>query len=72
MIKVSTGKLQMTVDRDSGALAFLDASGRVLLHEPRAGARKLTPTQVGQDKTLTIEQVFQSPPDEFLYGLGQF
>src|SRR5690349_9676182 len=28
-IKVSTGKLQVTVDRESGALAFLDASGQV-------------------------------------------
>jgi len=71
-IKVSTGKLQVNVDRESGALAFLDASGRVLLREPLIGARKLTPTQVGPDKTFTVEQVFQSPPDEFLYGLGQF
>ncbi|HEY0946630.1 MAG TPA: TIM-barrel domain-containing protein, partial [Opitutaceae bacterium] len=71
-IKVSTVKIQVNVDRESGALAFLDASGRVLLREPLTGARKLTPTQVGQDKTLTVEQVFQSPSDEFLYGLGQF
>ncbi|HEY8933554.1 MAG TPA: glycoside hydrolase family 31 protein [Rariglobus sp.] len=72
LIKVSTGKLQVAVDRESGALAFLDASGRVLLREPIAGARKLTPKQIGPDKTFTVEQVFQSPPDEFLYGLGQY
>lgn len=72
LIKVSTGKLQVAVDRESGALAFLDASGRVLLREPLTGARKLTPTQVGPDKTFTVQQVFQSPSDEFLFGLGQF
>lgn len=71
-VTVSTDRMRVTVDKATGALTFLDKSGRVLLAEAADGGKTLTPTRVGPEETHTVEQVFQSPPDEALFGMGQF
>ena len=71
-VTVSTGKLQVRVDKPTGAVAFLDVDGKVLLTEPSAGGRKMTPVEVNKEKTYQVEQTFECPPDEKLYGMGQF
>ena len=71
-ITLSTAKLRVVLNRATGALTFLDTAGHTLLAEAANGGKTLTPTKVGAEQTHTVQQVFQSPRDEALYGLGQF
>ena len=64
---VRTRSLAVRVDKASGAVTFLDGAGKVLLEE-KPGTRSLTP----HGKFSTVEDSFAAPPDEMLYGLGQF
>ncbi len=67
IVTMATRDLQVNVARGSGTLTFLDKTGKVLLAE-NAGARRFVPN----GGYFTVEDSFASPPDEFLYGLGQF
>jgi alpha-D-xyloside xylohydrolase len=67
-----TRKLKVAVDKATGAVAFYDTSGKLLLSEPADGGKKMTPATVNGETSFRPEQSFVSPPDEFLYGLGQF
>ena len=71
-IRLTLKKVQVVVDRESGAVTFLDAAGSVLLQEPAHGGKKLTPETVDGARPYCVEQKFLCPPDEVLYGLGQF
>ncbi len=71
-VTVSTARLRVVVNRATGALTFLDAAGKPLLMEAADGGKTLTPVTVGPERTHRVEQVFQCPADEVLYGLGQF
>lgn len=52
-----------------GGLHFTDATGKSVLRE---NGRKLTPSSVRGEATVIAEAAFASPPDERLYGTGQF
>jgi alpha-D-xyloside xylohydrolase len=71
-ITVSTRKLKVAVDKATGAAAFSDASGNLLLAEPAAGGKTMTAATVNGESSFQPEQTFTSPADEFIYGLGQF
>ena len=64
---VHTKSLAARVDKASGAVTFLDNAGKVLLAE-QPGARRLAPN----GEFFTAEDSFASPPDEVLFGLGQY
>jgi alpha-D-xyloside xylohydrolase len=66
---VDAGSLQARVDLRSGTLAFTDAQGKPLLSE-MDGGRKL-PAASGKD-VPTLQESFESPKDESLFGGGQF
>ena len=66
-VTVKTRALQVSVARDSGAVTFLDPAGKVLLAE-RPGQRQFSP----HGNFFVAKDSFASPPDEFLYGLGQY
>jgi alpha-D-xyloside xylohydrolase len=66
-VAVVTRDLRVNVSRDSGAITFFDRAGNVLLAE-NPGARRFAP----HGEFFTAEDSFASPPDEFLYGLGQY
>jgi alpha-D-xyloside xylohydrolase len=70
-IVVSTPLLRARVDRKTGALTFLDSSGRQFLSEVRAGGKWMTPTRFKGVATCQVHQEFVLPADEALYGLGQ-
>ncbi len=53
----------------SGRLVFTNAKGDVLF---RTTQQSLIPSTVQGQPTLVAEQVFESAPDERLYGTGQF
>lgn len=70
-IEVATAKLRVRVSRGTGALAFLDARGHVLLEEARGNSRVLEPARVAGEDTYHATQRFALGPDEAVYGLGQ-
>jgi alpha-D-xyloside xylohydrolase len=71
-VAVTTRKLKVAVDKATGAVAFYDASGKLLLAEPAAGGKTMTAATVNGESSFQPEQTFTSPADEFIYGLGQF
>ena len=71
-VTVATRQLKVAVDKATGAVAFYDASGSLLLSEPAAGGKTMTSATVNGESSYQPEQSFASPADEFLYGLGQF
>jgi alpha-D-xyloside xylohydrolase len=69
-ITVDTGSLRAQIDRKRGTLTFLDRTGKVLLAE-KSGGRALPPAVPGQDAAV-LQDSFVSPPNESLFGGGQF
>jgi alpha-D-xyloside xylohydrolase len=67
---VTTAAVQARVDRQSGAVSFLDASGAAYLAET-PGGRVFSPTPVKHLDARQAEQDFALAPDEAIFGLGQ-
>jgi alpha-D-xyloside xylohydrolase len=70
-LKVALKNLIIDLNKKNGSLRYLDNAGNVLLSE-RSGTRKLVPDTVMNKPCFWIEQSFESPDDEYLFGLGQF
>lgn len=68
-VLVSTPQLTAEVSGETGAVRFLDRSGKLILAEKPQ--REFAPTTVQGRSFHTIRQAFQSPADEAFYGLGQ-
>jgi len=71
-VSLSTTELLVSVKRRTGAITFADKSGRVLLQEAADGGKSMAPTAIEAQPTFIAEDRFISPPDEALYGLGQY
>ncbi len=69
-IVVSTDKVNVVVDKKSGAVNFYDKSGKTLLQEVPSGGKILIPERMKMDILYDFTQKFLSPPDEKFYGLG--
>src|SRR5579863_2378471 len=67
---VLTNTVKIEVDRQTGAVRFLNASGDLVLSEQQRGGRTVP---VARDRTLSdgVRQQFLLSPGEALYGLGQ-
>ncbi len=62
--------VKVSIDKQSGAVSFIDPAGHLLLRESAQG-RKIEPaTQAGVTGTSCL-QSFDTAPDEGIYGLGQ-
>lgn len=70
-VTVSTDKLQVKVNKTTGAVAFHDATGKLILHEKAEAGKIISPAEVLGEQTFHIQQQFESPADEAFYGLGQ-
>ncbi|TFG43040.1 MAG: DUF4968 domain-containing protein, partial [Bacteroidia bacterium] len=68
---VSTGRLTAKVSLVTGQVIFCDENGKVILTEKAGGGKSFTPINVEGTSGYTFGQVFDSPPDEAFYGLGQ-
>ena len=68
---VKGNKIAVYVDKQSGALSFADNEGITFLKE-KENTRQLTPDTIGDEYCFRAEQSFESPVDEYLFGLGQF
>jgi len=69
-VVVTTGRLNVRVDLQSGAVSFLDADGNTILAE-RANGRTITAAFVQGDRTSHVQQEWEPNADEALFGLGQ-
>jgi alpha-D-xyloside xylohydrolase len=69
-VTITTSKLQIKVSKATGAVSFIDAAGKTILQETAAGGKSLTPITSGGISTYRCEQIFDSPEDEGIYGLG--
>jgi len=68
---ISAKNISAQVDKQTGSLSFADNSGKIFLSE-KAKTRILTPDSVMGQPCFVAEQAFDSPADEFIFGLGQF
>jgi alpha-D-xyloside xylohydrolase len=70
-VTVSVNQMQVTLNKQTGALTYADKAGKVFLKE-LAGSRKMIPGTVQGEPCFMAEQRFESPADEYIFGLGQF
>jgi len=70
-IKLSTEAITLTVDRQTGAVAFLTNNGKPVLTEPKNGGKAFDVPALFETNAWQVQQTFSSPVDEVLYGLGQ-
>jgi alpha-D-xyloside xylohydrolase len=69
-LRISTNTTIAHVSLKTGQVSFTDANGNPVLKEAVYG-RTFNDTTIDGIKGLTVRQVFDSPDDEGLYGLGQ-
>jgi len=69
-LEISTSKITVKINSESGAIAFYDSNGELLLKEKAQGGKIITSAEVMGEQTFNIQQVFNSPNDEAFYGLG--
>lgn len=70
-IRLDLPHIRCELAQESGTLRFFDRNGALLLAE-RAGGRSLAPAMIGAERVFAVEQAFESPADEHLYGTGCF
>ncbi|MBD0724441.1 glycosyl hydrolase family 31 [Flavobacterium sp. L1I52] len=70
-LKLSTKEITVTFDKKTTVIQYLDKSGKVFLSE-KANTRSLKPNTIMGESCFVAEQGFESPQDEYLFGLGQF
>lgn len=70
-IKIAMKGLVVELDKKTDELRFFDANKKLLLSE-KANSRVLKPTTVLGETCFFVEQSFESPADEAIFGLGQF
>lgn len=70
-LEVALPEIIACVDKENGYIVFKEKTGKVILSEKPDG-RLIYSTDLGEEKTYFIEQKFESPQDEYLFGTGQF
>ena len=68
---LSTNAIAASFDKQTSVIKFSDNNGKIFLSE-KAGSRKLIRDSVLGEPCFIAEQSFDSPSDEYLFGLGQF
>ena len=70
-ILLTTARLRVSVNKMTGAIAYGDLAGNIVLEESETEGKRLTPAVVDGVTTYNLETWFNSPPGEGLYGLGE-
>jgi len=70
-VVLSTAALQARVSTTDGSVTFTDREGHTILKEPSGGGKTFRPASQGNASAFSFRQVFESPPDEAFFGLGQ-
>lgn len=71
-VTLSTAKLKVVVDKSTGGVRFYDSTDHLLLGENAGGGKTMSAVTVNGESTYQPQQSFDSPADEFIYGLGQY
>ncbi len=71
-LTISSAKLRIVADKKTGALIFLDASGKELTRERDKETSEIKKVTISGAPTYEIKQSFTLDPNESLYGLGQY
>ena len=68
-VTISTARLKISITKEDGAVAYMDAAGKALLQE---GPKKMTPAVVNGEQTYHAQDIFKIyGSEEAFYGLGQ-
>ena len=70
-IEVQVNRMKISFNKQTETLTFADHEGKIFLSEKEASRKLLSDTVLGEP-CYVAEQVFESPADESLFGLGQF
>jgi len=70
-LEIKGKNIFVELDKQTGKLSFADNSGKIFLSE-KAEMRKLVPDSVMGEPCFLAEQSFESPAEEYIFGLGQF
>ena len=70
MVVIKTDKATAKVSTVTGEVSFFDANGELIMKED-AGKRHFKKINIDGTEGFELSQVFDSPEDEALYGLGQ-
>lgn len=70
-VRLQSDAITVDIDRSSGALRFVSEDGKPVLSEPQGGGKGFDVPSIFEAKTWQVQQTFDSPSDEALYGLGQ-
>lgn len=70
-IEIQGKKINVIINKTTCNLTCTDQSGKIFLRE-KEGSRKLIPASVLNEPCFVAGQAFESPEDEYLFGLGQF
>ena len=70
-LEVKTKQIIVTLDKQTGNLRYTNNEGKVFLSE-KPCSRKLIAGKVQDEPCYLAEQSFESPFDEYVFGLGQF
>jgi len=70
-LEIKAKKIIVSLDKMTGKLSYADNTGKVFLSE-KSGARKISPDSIQGEPCFSVEQSFESPSDESIFGLGQF
>ncbi len=69
-VELVTSKVKVRVDTTTGAVAFYNTDGQLLLQERAGGGKIITSAEVMGEQNFHIQQIFDSPDNEAFYGLG--
>jgi alpha-D-xyloside xylohydrolase len=70
-LRLSTKYITVLFNKENSTIEFADNAGKVFLSE-KPGSRKMIPDSVMGEPCFIAEQSFDSPENEYLFGLGQF
>lgn len=70
-VRVTTASVKANILVSTGEVWFTDVEDRIILREQEGGGKSFAPMEVDGTKGYSFSQVFESPEDEALYGLGQ-
>ena len=70
ILNLASEKLRISLNVKSGAIAYSNQAGVLLLKE-KEGSTKFTPFNDAGNNTFSVVQAYTLDPDEAIYGLGQ-
>lgn len=71
LVVISAPKITAKINKKTGRVAFFDQYGKSILTEKVNGGKSFKPTTFENYPTQNVQQQFDSPVDEVIYGLGQ-